>query len=348
MKRLFLGVLFFGCLTLVAGPIARAQDKIYFRDPTKKDKEGEKSGSIQKESPNSITVKPTIGPVTTIPAVDVIDVVYEVKGVSKDLNRAVTAERAAKGGRTGLQTALKEYQSLVGKITGNAPAERHLQYKIAVLTAKVAGDDQAQMKQAIPLLVAFKKNHADSWQINGCIALLSQLYMDTGDFEKAAGAFDDLMKVPGLSDEGKADAEMKAADCLMRAKKYDAAGDRLQSRLSKTPRNKPEYEALEMKLIVCKANTPAKFKEAVDDLRKKIAASKDRAKIALFYNALGDCYTMNNEPKAAMYEYMFVDLIYNEDKAQHKKAVEQLAQVFKELKQMDKAKEYAEKSERMK
>jgi tetratricopeptide (TPR) repeat protein len=348
MKRAFLGMALFGSLFMVVGPIARAQDKITYRDSTKGSKEVEASGAIQSESPNNIVVKPTIGPVKTIPASDIVDVVYEVKGISKELNRAVTAERAAKGGKAGLTTALKEYQSLQGKITGNVPADRHLQYKIASLTAKIAGDDPAQMKQAIPLLVAFKKNHANGWQINGCIALLSQLYMDTGSFEQAAAAFDDLMKVPGLSEEGKADAEMKAADCLMRAKKYEQAAERLQARLSKTPKNKPEYESLEMKLISCKATTPAKFKEAVDDLRKKIAASKDPAKIALFYNALGDCYSMNNEPKAAMYEYLFVDLIYNGDKSQHKKAVEQLAQVFKELKQMDKAKEYADKADRLK
>lgn len=351
MKRLFLGIAFFGCLFGVAGPIAKAQDKILFRDSTKQGKETEVTGTIKSESPNEIVIKAGLAGTTEkkYPAADVIDVVYDLKGdAKKDYGRAYTAERAAKGGKAGLTTALKEYQSLQGKITGNAPAERHLQYKIASLTAKIAGDDQAAMKAAIPLLQAFKKNHSTGWQIHSCIGLLSTLYMDTGNFEQAAAAFDDLMKVPGLSDEGKADAEMKAADCLMRAKKYDQAADRLQGRLAKTPKNKPEYEALEMKLIVCKANTPAKFKEAVEDLRKKIAANKDPAKIALFYNALGDCYYMNNEWKASMYEYLFVDLIYNADKTQHKKAVEQLAQVFKELKQMDRAKEYADKAERLK
>jgi uncharacterized protein HemY len=346
MKRLFLGATVFALLMVLSAP-ARSDDKIVYRD---KGKEVSPNCTIKSESPNEIVILSGLGGKTEkkIPANDIVDVEYDIKGdAGKTYRQAYTAERAAKGGRAGLATALKDFQGLQNKL-GNPAAERHLQYKIASLTAKVAGDDAAQLKQAISLLLAFKKNHANSWQIHGCISLLSQLYMETGDFEKAAAAFDDLVKVPGLSDESKADAEMKAADCLMRAKKYEAAADRLQARLAKTPKTKPEYESLEMKLISCKATTPAKFKEAVDELRKKIAASKDPAKIALFYNALGDCYSTNNEPKAAMYEYLFVDLIYNADKSQHKKAVEQLAQVFKELKQMDKAKEYAEKAERMK
>jgi pentatricopeptide repeat protein len=354
MRKLILCVMVC-CLALLAGSLAQAQDRVLYRDRAKKDApETEQNGSIKSESPDKIVVKPTIGPDKNIPAGDIIDVVYELKGPDKAAyTRAWTAERTAtapssklKPGsaqyNSALDTALKGYQAL----TLSGPPQRHLEYKIATLTAKMAGDDKALMNKAIALLAAFKKNHATSWQISPCINSLAQLYVDTNDFEKAAGLYDEMKKMAGVSDEFKLNCDLTVADLFIKAKKHTEAAARLEAVLPKTPAK--DRELLETKLIICKANSPVKFKEAIEDLRKKIAAAKDPDKTAMYYNTLGDCYMLNNEPKNAVYEYLFVDLVYNQNKSQHKNAVEKLSQVFKDLKQPDRAKEYADKFERMK
>jgi hypothetical protein len=156
-----------------------------------------------------------------------------------------------------------------------------------------------------------------------------------------------LKKLPGVSEEMKTDCDLMAADLLVRARQHAEAGARLAKILATMPATHPRRKELTVKRILCDANTPAKFTAAVADLRKMAADAKDPGEIALAYNTLGDCYLMNNMPKDAAYEYLYVDLIYNQNKEQLQKAITQLVQVFKELKQPDRAKEYAEKLEKL-
>jgi tetratricopeptide (TPR) repeat protein len=356
MKQLFVGFALVAVLAAVGGEL-QAQTKVTYRDATKKDKPVvEASGTMKSESPSQVVLKPNIGNDRTIPAGDVIDIFYEVKpDIRAEYRKAhtaetVTAPKAPAGSparKAALNEALSEYQKLLPKVAGIQFVERHIKYKIASLSAQLAADDKAMHKQAVDLLEKFKKENADGWQILGCIRSLSQLHLDAGDYAKAAGTFDDLKKLPGISDETKTDCDLSAADCLVRAKKHAEAGERLAKILATMPKNNPRYNELNMKRILCDANTPAKFNAAIADLRKMAAAAKDPTEIATAYNTLGDCYLMNNQPKDAVYEYLWVDVHYNQDKTQHLKAVQQLAQVFKELKQPDRAKEYAEKLEKM-
>jgi tetratricopeptide (TPR) repeat protein len=352
MKRFFVSLGLLAAVVLFCGSQAQAQSKVSFRDNTKKDRPiVEASGTIKTESPSQVVIKPNIGAEKAIPAGDVIDISYEVKpDVRPDYRKAngaeMTAAKAAPGTparRAALGDALADYQKLVPKMAGTQFVERHVKWKVASITAALAADDKSQQKPAIDLLEKFKKENADGWQIVTCVRTLSQLYMDSGDYAKAASSFDDLKKMPGVSDETKTDCDLLAADCEIRAKKHAEAGARLGKILSGMQKSNPRYNELNMKRILCDANTPAKFNAAVTDLRKMAAAAKDPGEIATAYNTLGDCYLMNNMPKDAVYEYLYVDLIYNQDKTQHLKAMEKLVQVFKELKQPDRAKEYADK-----
>jgi len=356
MKRLCFRLAVFAWMSLAAATLAHAQSQVTFRDASKKDRPvTPASGTIQSEAPDKIVLKPNIGPARQIPAADIVEIVYEVKPeLRPEYRRGTTAEgvaaKAAAGSgprRQALNEAIGEYQKLAPKLTGLPEIERHIRFKIASLSAQAAGDDKTEMKKAIDLLEQFKKAHGNGWQIVSAVGTLSQLYMDLGDFDKAAAAFDDLKKLPGLTDETKADIDLKRATCLVRASKHEAAAALLTDILAKMPKTNPKYKELYMMQITSKANTPAKFKEAIGDLRKMIVASKEPAEIALAHNTLGDCYMMNNMPKDAAYEYLYVDLIYNADKAQHIKAVTQLVQAFKEMKQPDRSKEYAEKLDRL-
>lgn len=356
MNRLCCRIAVFAWMTLAVGTLAHAQTQVTFRDSSKKDRPvTPASGTIQSEAPDKIVLKPNIGPAKPIPAADIIDVVYEVKPeLRPEYRKASTAEAtASKAGtpaaakRAALHEAVTEYAKLAPKLAGLPEVERHVRYKIASLSATAAGEDKAEMKKAADLLEQFKKANAGGWQIVSAVSTLSQLYMDLGSFDKAAGAFEDLKKLPGLTDETKADIDLKISTCLLRGGKHKEAADLLGKILAVMPKTNPKYKELNMTLITCKANTPEKFKEAVGDLRKMIAAGKEPSEIALAYNTLGDCYMMNNMPKDAAYEYLYVDLIYNGDKAQHVKAVTQLVQAFKEMKQADRSKEYAEKLDKL-
>jgi len=301
-------------------------------------------------------VKPNIGTnIKSIPSKDVVDMQYEVKAdLKKTWDGAWRSEwvagataKDAKGRREALQAALKAYQELVDKVGADPKAQRQVQYKVAILTANLAEGDKTQNKLAIDLLEKYQKANTNSWQIFSVVDALSRLYVETNEFEKAAGAFDSMKKLPGVDDTVKNDCELKAADYLMKAKKHTEAADRLNKIVGSMKPTDPSYEAMRMKLILCKANSPEKFKEAIGDLRKMKDAAKDENKLAMIYNTLGDCYMMGNQPNDAKYEFLYVDLVYNKDRVQHLRALEQLVQVFKDLKQLDKSKDYMQKLEKL-
>jgi tetratricopeptide (TPR) repeat protein len=356
MKRFVSGLALIGVTLLLAASLASAQSTVTYRDWTKNDQETPARGTIKKESSSEIVVKPTIGPEKTIPAVKIIDIVYEVpQAIRSDYGRANTAEligadakKTAAQRRQGLNDALSEFQKLVPKAGGAVELERHFRWKVASLTARLAGDDKAQNQAAIKLLEDFKKNHSAGWQIISCVRTLSDLYVNLTEFEKAVAAFDDLKRMPGISEETKVECDRRAAECLVRIKKHGEAADRLTKVLATMKPGTAAYEELDNQRLLCLANTPAKYQQAVAEFRKRITAAKEPVKLAIAHNALGECFLMNNDPKSAVYEFLYVDLIYNQDREQHKRAVEKLVQAFKELKQPDRSREYADKLDKMK
>jgi tetratricopeptide (TPR) repeat protein len=328
--------------------------KVAYRE---KDKIIEANGTIDESDPlKVIKVKPNIG--TTVKEVKpntVVDVQYEAKtevkkawdGAWRSEWVAAATAKDAKGRREALLAALKAYQELVDKAGGDPKVQRQMQYKVAILTANLAEGDKTQNKLAIDLLEKHQKASSNSWQIFSVVDALSRLYVETNEFEKAAGAFDSMSKLPGVDETTKNDCQLKAADYLMKGKKFPEAADRLNKIVGTLKPTDPSYEAMKMKLILCKANTPEKFKEAITELKKMKDAAKDENKLAMLYNTLGDCYMMGNQPNDAKYEYLYVDLVYNKDRSQHLRALEQLVQVFKDLKQLDKSKDYMQKLEKL-
>ena len=358
MKKFLLGFALFGWLALTFGSPAQAKSKIQYRDPVKKSKEGiplvtETSGTIKSESPVQVVLESSTGKDRVIKAADIVDIYYEVKSpdVRKSYGRAHSAETITAVSKTSspavkrdaLKTALTEYQKLVLQVAGTPFVEREFQYRVAYLTTELAGDNKAQRQEAVNLLEKFTKAHSGGWQIVPAIRSLAQLSMDMGAFDKAAAAWDNLKKVPGIPEEMKLECDLNAIDALTRGKKAAEAEARLNTVLATLPKNSPQHKILTRKLIAIKSTLPGKLDEALKLLRQERDAAKTPAEIAAGYNALGEVCRSNGKVRDAMWEFLYVDLIFNQDKAQHKIAVTQLVQVFKELGDAAKSKEYEEK-----
>jgi hypothetical protein len=117
---------------VLAGPVL-AQDRVTFRDRSAKGPQTA-SGKIDSESLAGIRIGGR-----TIPIADVIDVQYDVPGAIKlEYPRAVTAE-----GRSPAE-AVPIYEGLLrnAAVQSNAAIKRHMEYRIAMLTA-ARGDESA-------------------------------------------------------------------------------------------------------------------------------------------------------------------------------------------------------------
>src|SRR5262249_8672800 len=153
--------------------------------------------------------------------------------------------------------------------------------------------------------------------------------LDKGDFEGALKTYGDLAAVPGLAKETKQETDLLAARAMIRAKKLDEAEKRLQGILQALPPEDPQAVPARIHLAECRGAC-GKLDEAVRTLEELIGKTSDSDLKALAYNTLGDCYRYNNKLKDALWPYLWVDVVYHQDKREHVKAIEQLAKLFDE------------------
>jgi tetratricopeptide (TPR) repeat protein len=355
MMRTKCGALFAAGLVALAGLVsapapAGAQDKVTYHDRTAK-KDIEASGSIQSESPSKVVLRATTGAaLREIPASDILDVVYEVSPrVRLDYQSARGDERKVEiakeeDRKKALDEAFKSYQKVQRDLAGEKtryPA-RHLQYKVARLLARQAEEDPARLNDAIQALTQFQKEHPDGWQLVHASRLLARLQMDKGDFEAAQKTYEELAATPGIAKETQQECDLLMARAMIRAKKFAEAEKKLQAVLKDVPADDPQATRARIHLAEC-LGASNKLEDAVKQLEELIAKAPDSDVKALAYNTLGDCYRYNNRPKDALWPYLFVDVVYHQDRREHARAVEQLAKLFDELGDKPRAKQYQDK-----
>lgn len=353
MNRVWLAVAVIGsCLALA--PRAAAQDEVYHFDRASK-KVIQTSGSIQEESVGGVRLKPTSGAVREIAAQDITNIIHQTK-MSRLLYRPpfTLEEKAAQAANAaeqmkGLKAALAGYQELLPKLAAEKLAQRHIQFKIARLRALLAGTDEKLRKEALSALNQFKKEHRDSWQIIPVSHLLAQLALDQNDPAGARQAYEDLAATPKLPKEVRQESELLAAQMLVRGKRHGEAQKRLEDILKALPPNDPQAVRVQVYLAECHANAgPENVDKAVQQLEEIISKTQDPELKALAYNAQGDCYRAHGRTRDALWPYLWVDVVWNQDRQEHLKAVTQLAKLFEEIGDNSRAKQYQEKLQRLK
>jgi tetratricopeptide (TPR) repeat protein len=302
-----------------------------------------------------VVYKPAGAANRTIPAQDIIDITYDVPASVKLTYRSGVAEE-----RKSLDTstkeedrkrasneALKSYQEVLSKLTGEKSkfAERQIRYKIARLQASRAEDDPSQRDAAIAGLAKFKQDYPDGWQLSHCAKLLAQLQVDKGDIDAARNTFEQLAATMNISKEIRRECDLRIVELLILAKKVPDAQARLQAMLKDVPAGDAQTARISIYQAECQGAS-GKLAEAAAELEGIIAKTTDKDLKALAYNALGDCYRLNQRPKEALWPYLWVDVVYHQDRDEHVKAMAELAKIFEEQGDMARAKEYKDKIKR--
>ncbi len=92
----------------------------------------------------------------------------------------------------------------------------------------------------------------------------------------------------------------------------------------------------------------ADIQQVEPQLKAAIEKAADPGLKALAYNTLGDVYIAKGQKQDAKWAYLWVDAVYaTADRNEHLKALERLAQVFKDLGDEDHANKYREKLARL-
>lgn len=325
MRQLSIALLVFALPSL-----ARADVEIYLRDGSKV------KGVIVEESTQGIKLQ---GSKDLIVRNDIVDVLHELNPLGARLGSYRPAERAEKDyldpakeavRLKNLADAISKYRETLKKMDpGQAFAERHVQFKVAYLTAQQVHEGAGKAEFAMLDLRDFKTKHPNSWQLVECLKNLAEMQMSIKDFTSAEGTYKELANA-NVDPATKHEAELLAAQVSMRAGNYPAAQKRLQEVVAKLPKDSPVLGRAQ--IAVADAMLASK---QVDPARKMlegiIKGTQDTNVKSRAYNTLGKSYFDAGMLKEARWEFLWVDVMYNDNRDEHAKALYHLWQIFSTL-----------------
>jgi hypothetical protein len=288
-----------------------------------------------------------------IAADEIFDIDYgnqmdaKVKITSNDPAR--TAEKAALVARASaertkqLQAALAKYTETLQstKVEQLPLAHRHIAFKIAYVQGLLsqAGDKKAR-EDAIAALKVFKAKNPDSWQLIPAMLLQARLQATNNDLKGAEATLQELA-ASNAPTSARQDARLQLIQVLMESEQYAEAQKRVQQLIADAPANSPFRFQARLAEAKCLAATADKLDPAVAKLTELLKETKDNNALhAAAYNTLGECYLLKNQYQDARWQFLWVDVIYNQDKVQHARALYHLWRIFDRLNEKERAQEF--------
>ena len=204
-------------------------------------------------------------------------------------------------------------------MTGPKFARRNVEYRIAMLTLMHANAEQLDTEKALKRLQDFRRDHATSWQINQVMPLVAQLQIAGGDVAAAEETFKEMSEMESLPADVRRDAELMVIQVLVRAGKAEQAQKKLDA-LSAKPGNPPTFAS---RIKMARAEvllSQKKLDQALPLLQQVVKENNDKTVKAQAHNAIGECLFKANRYNEAMWEFLWVDAVFNQDKSQHAKA----------------------------
>ena len=327
---------------------ARAQDrtdKVEYRDP-KTQKTTSRTGALSEENVAKVTLLSGANKTKVeIPSSEILEVTYDGEPAE------VVAGRNAEKNRDH-EKALAAYQEALKKVpASNKALHAHVEFKILKLKAQAAeAGAGAARGPIIDDLRKFRTTHPDARQTLECLDLLSRLLAAEGQpvqevidaFKALRSKYADSKEIAARCDLFETQALIQDGENLLKSNeeeakpKFAAAQTKLQAMLA----GADKATALEIRVVLaeCKAilgQLPEAVKE-LDDLLKEASNDHTRATVHL---GRGDCYRLTKQFRDAQWDYLWVDVIYNQDREQQAKALYCLSEVFGALGDNNKAKE---------
>lgn len=287
-----------------------------------------------------------------IPGVDVLDVHYD--GVNPATLR-IGAYKAAKEKekeandspdafkrKAALALAIAQYgETLKSMSPPHQYATRTIRYKIAILLLGQAQIEKLSPDKAIAELQRYRTDFPDSWQINHVMPLIAQTQLDAGDFKGAGTTFEDMAAMATLPADVRTNAELMVVQVAVRAGNIAAAEKKLAALEAKAIGN----PKLILRVKMTKAEVligSTKIAEAEKLLHQVVKESTDKDIKALAHNTLGECLFKLNRYNEGLWEFIWVDTVFNQDRGQHAKALYYLWKTFDQLSKAERAQECRE------
>jgi hypothetical protein len=255
--------------------------------------------------------------------------------------------------RKDYETARAVYHNLLKKASSAPePTRRHLEFRAALMATKVAdvsGDDEkwAELAEAAAKeWTGFLAGYQSGWEIWPAAKTLARLFVEQNKYEEAAKLWGRLARNPELPPDMKLEANIEEIDSQFRAGAFSTAaslsGELARSTVPGTAKDKLETFELAAKAAESGLKEDS-VQPVVDEIKKRISASKDASVRAVGFGVMGELYLIANRPRDAMWEFLAVETLYNSDRDEVLKAMCRLVQAFRAQMDEDRPKQYRDK-----
>ena len=295
---------------------------------------------LLQESPAGIIVSVGGKEKSRISAADIIKVeLGDLPGLTADdkgnlfsLENEKDYEKAARG-----------YAALATKSQQNDRVKRAMEFRELLALAKaVDAKEDAGFKANAPAVAdrfaAFARANVKSWEVWPATRTAARLFAELGRHDQAAAQLKALAATPGLGAELKVEAKLAEADCLLRSTNASAGRIAVAALLndSEVPATGPLRERLSIYDLWANASSD-RLDESMAKIQAAIDAAKSPAARAFGFNARGELFLASRRPQEAIWEFLNVDVVYDQDRDELAKALRRLIDLFERRDEKDRA-----------
>jgi tetratricopeptide (TPR) repeat protein len=301
-----------------------------------------RSGAVTAENAAKITFTGQSGQKAEIRVADIVEIQYDGEPDEVATGRAAENKRV-------YDQALTSYRDALKKLPKESKLlQTHLEFKVARMLVHQADAGNLEARhQAIDALRKFKDAHPDARQTVECLDLLSRLLVMEGRSpEEVVKAFQalrtkhaDNKEISNRCDLFESQLLLQEGQLLLKdrpdegKKKYEQAQTKLTAMLQGA--DKADALRVRIGLAECKAAL-GKQEEAIKDIDGVYKeAGDDNSVKAAVHLGRGDCFRLNKQYREAMWDYLWVDVVYNQDREQQARALYYLQECFDGLKDTD-------------
>lgn len=241
----------------------------------------------------------------------------------------------------------EEALRLLDKLAGEKIDRPEVRVEIAYLRAqggaRLALAGQGDLRDSGRALTEFVKQNPESYRYLSAVELLGDLLVAVKAYGKAAEQYALLEAAP--FPEVQVRGAVARGRALRAQGKLDEAGVAFAAALAKTEgASEPAVVAARQEALLGNAEVLAaggRTAEALGAVESVIAKAdaEDARLLARAYNALGSCQRQNGQPKAALLAYLHTDLLYFSQSDAHAEALANLAELWNELREPERAAE---------
>ncbi|MBP3959829.1 hypothetical protein J8F10_31665 [Gemmata sp. G18] len=231
-------------------------------------------------------------------------------------------------------------------------SKRYLEFRMANISQKLADELEPgePWNKASDTAISNWKEFYDTyktafgWELWPAVRSMTRLQIERRKYDDAAAAWEKLRGVADLPPDAKLEAALQGLDFRIRSKGYSAAVTAADELLKTAAGAKKDRLVLYQ--LAAKEGGNGKHQEGIDKIKAEMDKSKDPAVHATGFSMMGELYLAAGKPRDAMWMFLFVETVVNQDKDEVFKAISRLAEIFEAQMDEDQTKKYREKIKR--